>query len=76
MTATMLSFTKTLDEATIHMAMQGVTLELAGDVAVAFDADNELAALARTPVSLASAYADLCAMLGMAPPAFVLTALD
>jgi len=76
MSAQLLSFTKTIDEPLLHAAMQGVVTGMADDVAVAFDADNQLAAIARTPVSLATAYADLCALLGIAPPPFVRTALS
>ena len=76
MVATISSFTKTIDEPLMHAAMQGVVIGMADDVVVPFDADNQLAAIARTPVSLATAYADLCAMLGVAPPAFIQTALN
>ncbi len=74
MTATMLSFTRTLDEATIHMAMQAVASDLAATTAPLEVPD--LAAVARQPVSLAVAFADLASMLGVAPPAFVQAALD
>ena len=74
MTATMLSFTRTIDEATIHMAMLAVASDLAATTAPLEVPD--LAAVARQPVSLAVAFADLASMLGVAPPAFVQTALS
>jgi len=76
MAATISSYTTTLDEPLLHAAMQGVVTGMAADVAVAFDADNQLAAIARTPVSLAAAYADLCEHLGVPVPRFVRLALD
>ena len=74
MTATMLSFTRTLDEATIHLAMLAVADALAATTAPLEVPD--LAAVARQPVSLAVAFADLASLLGVAPPAFVMVALD
>jgi hypothetical protein len=75
MSATMLSFTKTIDETTIHMAMTDVVLAFVDEFPVPFDADNELAAAARTPVSMAATLGDLCALLGIRPPTFVRLAL-
>ncbi len=74
MSATLLSFTRTIDEATIHMAMLAVASDLAGTTAPLEVPD--LAAVARQPVSLAVAFADLASMLGVAPPAFVRAALS
>jgi hypothetical protein len=74
MTAAMLSFTRTIDEATIHRAMLAVASDLAATTAPLEVPD--LAAVARQPVSLAVAFADLAGMLGLAPPAFVIAALD
>jgi hypothetical protein len=72
----MLSFTKTIDEACVHAAMTDVVLAFVDEIPVPFDADNELAAAARMPVSMAATLGDLCAMLGIRPPAFVQTALS
>ncbi len=74
MSARVLSFTRTIDEATIHMAMLAVAYDLAATTAPLEVPD--LAAVARQPVSLAVAFADLASMLGVAPPAFVQTALS
>ncbi len=74
MTATMLSFTRTIDEATIHMAMLAVASDLAATTAPLEVPD--LAAVARQPVSLGVAFADVCALLGIAPSPFVQTALS
>jgi len=75
MSAQLLSFTTTINEAAIHVAMTDIALALVDDIPVAFDADNELAAVARTPVSMAATLGDLCALLGIAPPPFVRLAL-
>jgi len=75
MTATLMSYTTTLDETMIHTVMTDIALALVDDIPVAFDADNELAAVARTPVSMAATLGDLCALLGIRPPAFVRLAL-
>ena len=74
MSATMLSYTKTIDPAAIHMAMLAVAYDLAATTAPLEVPD--LAAVARQPVSLAVAFADLASMLGVAPPPFVVAALD
>jgi hypothetical protein len=42
--------------------------------ALAVDDGVDLIGAGRLPVSLASAYADLCAALGIAPPAWVMLA--
>ncbi len=76
MSATLLSYTTTINEAAIHAAMTDIALALVDDIPVAFDADNELAAAARTPVSMAATLGDLCALLGIRPPEFIQTALS
>jgi len=76
MSARVLSFTRTIDEATIHMAMTDVVLAFVDEFPVPLDADNELAAAARTPVSMAATLGDLCALLGIRPPTFIQTALS
>ena len=76
MVATVLSYTRTVDEAAIHAAMTDVVLAFVAEFPVPFDADNERAAAARTPVSMAATLGDLCAMLGVAPPPFVRIALN
>ena len=75
MTATISSFTTMIDEACVHAAMTDVVLAFVNEIPVPFDADNELAAAARTPVSMAATLGDLCALLGIAPPPFVRLAL-
>ena len=76
MTATISSYTQTVDEQAIHAAMTDVVLAFVAEIPVPFEADNELAAAARTPVSMAATLGDLCAMLGVAPPPFVRIALS
>ncbi len=76
MSAQLLSYTKTIDEACVHAAMTDVVLAFVNEIPIPFDADNELAAAARTPVSMAATLGDLCALLGIRPPAFVQTALS
>ena len=76
MVATVLSYTRTVDEAAIHAAMTDVVLAFVDEIPIPFDADNELAAAARTPISMAATLGDLCALLGIRPPAFVQTALS
>ncbi len=76
MAATISSYTTTLDEACVHAAMTDVVLAFVDEFPVPFDADNELAAAARTPVSMAATLGDLCALLGIRPPTFVQTALS
>lgn len=76
MVATITSFTTTIDEACVHQAMTDVALALVDEIAIPFDADNALAAASRTPVAMAATMADICAMLGVAPPPFVRMALS
>jgi len=76
MSAQLLSYTRTIDEACVHAAMTDVVLAFVAEIPIPFDADNELAAAARTPVSMAATLGDLCAMLGVAPPPFIRTALS
>jgi hypothetical protein len=76
MRAQLLSYTTTINETAIHAAMTDIALALVDDIPVDFDCDNQLAAVSRAPVALAVAFADVCALLGIAPPAFVRLALD
>ena len=76
MSAQLLSYTTTINEAALHRAMTDIALALVADIPVAFDADNALAAVSREPVALAATLADLCALLGIAPPPFVRLALS
>lgn len=76
MTATISSYTRTIDEAALHQAMTDVVLAFVPEILIPFDADNELATASRTPVSMAATLGDLCALLGIRPPAFIQTALN
>ena len=74
MVATISSFTRTFDEPLMHAAMTAVANALAATTAPLEVVD--LAAVARQSVSLAVAFADLCAELGVRPPPFVQAALS
>lgn len=82
MAARMLSFTRTLSEDNLHSAMfdvanifcDALAMDAGRDVETLDDAD--VIAAMRQPVTMASAFSDLCDRLGIAPPPAVRRALD
>ena len=80
--ARMMSVTTSISEAQLALAMIDVANDLHDDLAIEAGrdmetiSDTDIIAAMRQPVSMASAFADLCERLGVVPPAAVLRALD
>jgi hypothetical protein len=76
MSATLLSFTRTVDTDTIHRAMLAAMLPLAQERAEAAADPETHVELWRNLTTMAAAYADLAAQLGIVPPSSVETILN
>ena len=76
MNATLLSYTRSVDTDTIHRAMLAAMLPLAQERQEASHDPETSALIWRTLTTVAAAYADLAAQLGIAAPRTVETILE